>query len=196
MASFYSRNGGFGSNPFTKLRSRHTPHPKILPEAKTEEATPTAAQVAERLCGQAGVAVRFFRPRADVVPYREGKSRCGRKKTIPTECHACPNWKRAYFGVPSAALHALVGDGIRGKRRDIQYLKCQACKTGFTSRLNTPLYRLKTDPERVTLVLLFLAEGGDISVLVRCTRHAEQTVTRWLERTGTAGDYTTASFAS
>jgi IS1 family transposase len=36
----------------------------------------------------------------------------------------------------------------------------------------------------VTLVLMLLANGCDLSVLVRCTPHAEATVTRWLERMG------------
>jgi len=34
------------------------------------------------------------------------------------------------------------------------------------------------------LVLMLLAEGCDISVLVRCSSHCEATITRWLERMG------------
>ena len=35
----------------------------------------------------------------------------------------------------------------------------------FSSRLHTPLYRLKTAENRIVLVLMLLAEGCDISVL-------------------------------
>jgi len=54
----------------------------------------------------------------------------------------------------------------------------------FTSRLHTPLYRMKTDEGHVILVLMLLAEGCDISVLVRCSGHCEVTITRWLECVG------------
>lgn len=77
-----------------------------------------------------------------------------------------------------------MGNGKRAQRQDIQYWKCQACGKKFTSRLQTPLYRMKTDQEKVVLVLMLLANGCDLSVLVRCTPHAEATVTRWLERMG------------
>ncbi len=133
---------------------------------------------------QAGSHLHYFRPRTDVVPYAQIKSPRGRKKMIRTAGHTCPNRKCKYFEVTAEELHALVGDGKRGKNKAIQYFKCQACATRFSSRLYTPLYRLKTDPDRVALVLLFLAEGCDRAMLVRSTRHTEETVTRWLERMG------------
>ncbi|MCB9135846.1 MAG: IS1 family transposase [Anaerolineales bacterium] len=135
---------------------------------------------------QKGLKVQIFRPRTDVVPYRETKSACGRRKTLNTAGYACPNLACAYFAVTDEGLHAVVGNGKRGQRQDIQSWKCQACQKKFTSRLHTPLYRLKTDPEKVVLVLMLLANGCDVSVLVRCTPHAEATVTRWLEKMGGA----------
>ena len=36
----------------------------------------------------------------------------------------------------------------------------------------------------IILSLMLLAEGCDISVLVRCSKHCEATITRWLERAG------------
>lgn len=118
------------------------------------------------------------------MPYPETKSACGRRKTLNTGGHACPNPACAYFAVTDAGLHAGVGNGKRGQRQDIQYWKCQACEKKFTSRLHTPLYRLKTDPEKVTLIQMLLANDCGLSGLVRCTPHAEATVTRWLERMG------------
>jgi IS1 family transposase len=43
---------------------------------------------------------------------------------------------------------------------------------------------MKTDQGHVILVLMLLAEGCDISVLVRCSGHGEATITRWLECVG------------
>jgi IS1 family transposase/transposase-like protein len=103
----------------------------------------------------------------------------------PEHGRPCVSQSRlSYFAVTDATLHAVVGNGKRGQHQDIQYWKCQACEKKFTSRLHTPLYRLKTDPEKVVLVLMLLANGCDLSVLVRCTPHAEATVTRWLEKMG------------
>ncbi|HNB53535.1 MAG TPA: hypothetical protein PK530_16415 [Anaerolineales bacterium] len=64
-----------------------------------------------------------------------------------TAGHTCPNPVCAYFAVTDEALRAVVGNGKRGQRQDIQDRKCQACGKKFTSRLHTPLYRLKTDLE-------------------------------------------------
>jgi transposase-like protein len=156
-----------------------TPFLKSLRSWRLKSRTPEACEACQK-----GLTVQIFRPRTDVVPYREMKSFCGRWKTLNTAGHACPNPICAYFAVTDAGLHAVVGNGKRGQRKDIQYWKCQACGKKFTSRLHTPLYRLKTDSEKVTLVLMLLANGCGLSVLVRCTPHAEATVTRWLERMG------------
>ncbi len=116
------------------------------------------------------------------MPYRETNSACGRRKTLNMAGYACPNPTCAYFEGTDAHLHSVVGNGKRGQRQDIQDWKCQASGKKFTRRLQTPLYRMKTDSEKVVLVLL--ANGCDLSVLVRCTPHAEAMVTRWLERMG------------
>ena len=114
--------------------------------------------------------------RREVKPWRECKSSRGRKKLIRTQGHACPNPDCRYFGITDEAVHALVGNGKRGKQGHIQSFKCQCCQTNFSSRRNTPLYHLKTQPDRIEVCLWLLAEGMDISVLVRfhrpCGRHA------------------------
>jgi hypothetical protein len=46
------------------------------------------------------------------------------------------------------------------------------------------LYYLKTAPDRIEMMLWLLAEGVDISIMVRYTGHADSTITRWLERMG------------
>jgi transposase-like protein/IS1 family transposase len=126
--------------------------------------------------------LQVLRSKTDIRPYNECKSRRGRKKTVKTGGFACPNVNCTYCGVTDDTLHALVG---YGSHNGIQRFKCQACAKVFTSRVNTPLYYLKTDPKQVEFVLWFLAEGVDVSVLVRFTGHADATLARWLERRGT-----------
>jgi transposase-like protein len=127
------------------------------------------------------------KPNSDIIPYPQRKSTRGRSKHITTQGSACPNPDCHYFGVSDQRLHAVVGDGKRGVDKHIQYWKCQWCDKRFSSRLHTPLYRLKTAENLIVLVLMLLAEGCDISVLVRCSGHCEATITRWLERAGLHG---------
>jgi IS1 family transposase len=137
---------------------------------------------------QSGVSLSLPRNRRNVKAWSQVKSKRGRKKTIKTQGFACPNVQCAYFGNRDATLHALVGNGKRGKHKHIQTLRCQACRCSFSSRRNTPLYYLKTAPDRVEMCLWLLAEGVDISVLVRFTGHVDATVTRWLLRAGGHGE--------
>ncbi len=72
------------------------------------------------------------------------KSRRGAPKRIDTEGFACPNRQCVYFGNTDACFHALLGDGKHGRAEPIQTFRCQECRTTFSARRNTPLYRLKT----------------------------------------------------
>jgi transposase-like protein/IS1 family transposase len=115
------------------------------------------------------------------VPYSQTKSPRGRKKSVATQGYACPHPHCAYCGITDDAIHALVGYGHHNR---IQRFKCQACRKVFTSRIGTPLYYLKTDLKQVEMVLWFLAEGVDVSVMVRFTGCGDATIARWLERMG------------
>jgi hypothetical protein len=77
-------------------------------------------------------------------PWCEVKSRRGAPKRIDTQGFACPNQQCLYFGITDAHVHALVGDGTHGHAEPIQTFRCQACRTTFSARCHTPLYRLKT----------------------------------------------------
>ena len=79
-----------------------------------------------------------------VRPWREVKSRRGAPKRVNTEGFACPNHQCLYSGITDAHIHALVGDGKHGHAEHIQTFRCQACRTTFSARRDTPLYRLKT----------------------------------------------------
>jgi transposase-like protein len=119
-----------------------------------------------------------------VRPWREGKSRRGAPKRIPTEGFACPNPQCGYCGVTDAHIHALVGDGKHGQSERIQTFRCQACRTTFTARRDTPLYRLKTPSYHVAMVLSALAEGLDPSAAERIFGFRQATITTWLTRAG------------
>jgi IS1 family transposase len=62
--------------------------------------------------------------------------------------------------------------------------RCQACRTTFTARRNTPLYRLKTSSQQIAMVLSALAEGLDPSAAERVFGFRQATITTWLFRAG------------
>jgi IS1 family transposase len=119
-----------------------------------------------------------------VKPWGEVKSTRGRKKKYATQGYACLNPACACFGHTDERIHALVRHTTRGKDKDIPYRCCQACQTVFSSRKGTPLYYLKTKPERVEMVVWFVAEGVDYAVMVRYTGHKDAAMARWLDRMG------------
>jgi hypothetical protein len=113
------------------------------------------------------------------------KSRRGAPKRVNTAGFACPNQQCRYFGNTDAQIHALVGDGKHGQAEQIQTLRCQACRTTFTARRHTPLYRLKTPSRKVAMVLSALAEGLDpISPPSGSQDYRQATITTWLTRAG------------
>lgn len=124
------------------------------------------------------------RASAPIRPWREVKSRRGAPKRIPTDGFACPTRTCTYYQVTDAQIHALVGDGTHGKHERIQTFRCQACKTTFSARRDTPLYRFKTPTQRVGEGLTALAEGLDIAAAERVFGHRHATIMNWLTRAG------------
>jgi transposase-like protein len=115
---------------------------------------------------------------ASVRPWHEVKSRRGAPKRVNTEGFACPNRKCPYSGITDAHIHTLVGDGKHGHAERIQTFRCQACRTTFSARLHTPLYRLKTPSHQIGMVLTALAEGLDPSAAERVFGYRQATITR------------------
>src|SRR5215470_12068739 len=64
-------------------------------------------------------------------------------------------------GTPMRTSTRLFGDGKHGRVEQIQTFRCQKCRTTFSARRDTPLYRLKTPSQQVAMVLAALAEGLD-----------------------------------
>ena len=100
----------------------------------------------------------------EVEPYAERKSTRGRKKEISTADFACLNALCEIFDITDEQMHALVGNGKRGIKNDIQQFRCQSCKTDFSCRRNTQLYSLKTASDRIEMILRLLQRSS----LCRC----------------------------
>jgi transposase-like protein len=81
-------------------------------------------------------------------------------------------------------MHALVGDGTHGQTERIQTFRGPACRTTFSARRHTPLYRLKTTSQQIGIVLSALAEGLDLSEASRVFGYRQATITTWLTRAG------------
>ena len=155
------------------------PAPKKKKKPRLHPRTPKACPQC-RAGAQAGEEQAAQRPA--VIPWSQVKGPGGPKKTVNTEGHACPCKACVYYGIRDAEIHALVGCGTHGKKERIQDLRCQACRTKFSVRLNTPLHRLKTSAEKFATVLSALAEGLDVAAAARVFGVSEATIDRWRER--------------
>jgi transposase-like protein len=121
-----------------------------------------------------------------VRPWREVKSRRGAPKRVNTQGFACPNHQCPYVGITDAHVHALVGDGTHGHAERIQTFRCQACRTTFSARRHTPLYRLKTPSHQIAVVLTALAEGLDPSEAWRVFGYRQATISSLSDSRGLA----------
>ncbi len=101
-----------------------------------------------------------------------------------TEGFACPNPQCAYFGITDGQIHALVGDGKHGHAEQIQTFRGPACRTTFSARRHTPLYRLKTPAHQIAMVLSALAEGLDSSAAERVFGFRQATITSHKDSSG------------
>jgi hypothetical protein len=59
-----------------------------------------------------------------------------------------------------------------------------ACRTTFSARRHTPLYRLKTPSQQIAMVLSARAFGLDPSAAERVFGYRQATLTTWLTRVG------------
>jgi transposase-like protein len=89
-----------------------------------------------------------------------------------------------YYKDTDADYHALRWDGTRNACEDTDQWECAACGSKHTARLGTPLYGLKTSSERVALVTHLAMKGMSIADLSEVLGHSQETITRWLVRSG------------
>ncbi len=117
-------------------------------------------------------------------PWSEVKSRRGRPKTHDTDGQACMEPSCEYYKDTDGTHHALRWDGTRNKGEATPNLECGACGSKHTMRLGTPMYRLKTASERVVLATHLAMKGMSMADISEVLGHSEETVTRWLARSG------------
>jgi len=117
-------------------------------------------------------------------PWGEVKSRRGRPKIHDSNGQACMKPGCVYYKETDAAYHALRWDGRRNACEATDQWECGACGSKHTARLGTPLYGLKTGSERVKLAAHLAMKGMSIAAISEVLGHSEETVTRWLERSG------------
>ena len=78
----------------------------------------------------------------------------------------------------------LFGDCKHGYAERIQTFRYQACRTTFSARRHTPLYRLKTPSRQIAMVLTARVSGLDPSEARRIFGYRQATITIWLSRAG------------
>lgn len=124
-----------------------------------------------------------------VKPWRAGKSRRGPSKRVCTAGHACPNPACDYHGNTEATFHALVGNGLR---KGVQQFKCQACRTRFSCRLGTALFRLRTSARAIGQALLAFNLGLSAAEVQLRMGHSDTTLVLRLD----AVDYSRWAYGS
>jgi hypothetical protein len=117
-------------------------------------------------------------------PWSEVKSARGRPKTHDTDGQACMEPRCEYYRDTDGMHHTLRWDGTRNKCEAPPGVECGACGSKHTMRLGTPMYQLKTTSERVTMATHLAMKGMSITDISEVMGHSEETVTRWLERSG------------
>jgi transposase-like protein len=89
-----------------------------------------------------------------------------------------------YYRDTDGTHHALRWDGTRNQGEATPSVECGACGSKHTTRLGTPMYGLKTASERVALATHLAMKGLSIADISEVLGHSEETVTRWLVRSG------------
>jgi len=94
---------------------------------------------------------------------------------------SCPNEQCNHYGI--VALGNIVGNGTyqtqSGKVR--KYI-CQKCSKNFSERTNTAFYDLRTEEEKVILVLKLILKGMSLRGIVDVLDSRLDTVLGWLQR--------------
>jgi transposase-like protein len=153
---------------------------------KAEERLPRQWQPAsDQACEQCrgSVPVTVVQASRSAPPYVGCKRRRGAKKRLSSRVMPARVGNACISGTPTQRNTRWWATGKLGADQH-QRWRCQACGMTFSCRRGTVRYYLKSELSQVALALWFLAEGVDISVLVRCTGRHEATLTRWLARSG------------
>ncbi|MCJ7555975.1 MAG: hypothetical protein MUP90_03555 [Gammaproteobacteria bacterium] len=89
----------------------------------------------------------------------------------------CPN-----IDCPARGKEGKGNIGVHSRREE-RYI-CQVCGQTFSGTKGTLFYRLRTDSERVMLVITLLAYGCPLQAIVKAFGFDERTVKDWWQRSG------------
>ena len=95
---------------------------------------------------------------------------------------ACPNPDCPAYGQRGQGnlrLHGWSGSGHR-----IRCLHCATCGTDFSERANTPLFGLRTTPDKLVAIAEHLADGCGVRATARLCKVGRNTVLRFTQRFG------------
>ena len=103
----------------------------------------------------------------------------GRRRSIDTDMHFCPNNDCKYYGWLARGNICSNGHPNSGKWRQ---LKCIVCGTFFIEVQGTIFYRSKASPDKIILALKVMAEGMGIQSTARALDLDANTVQSWLKQ--------------
>jgi IS1 family transposase/transposase-like protein len=105
----------------------------------------------------------------------------GRRRSVDTRSHYCPNERCAYYGWVGLGNIRSNGHAHRSRWRQ---LECVVCHTYFMETINTIFYRKRVPAELIWQVLTALAEGLGIRATARVFDLDPNTVEAWLRQAG------------
>ena len=120
-------------------------------------------------------------PNSSPSAWTAHKSNRGRKKSIDSAGHFCPNPDCSYYLDSDPQIHALVSNGRHGQQAIRQWV-CQACGTYVSDRHDTAMSNLKRPLVDVVWTLALLNRGVSQADAARHHRHDPRTVRVWLKR--------------
>jgi hypothetical protein len=109
------------------------------------------------------------------------RSKRGRKKSVDSMGHFCPNPDCKYHENRDPKTHALVSNGRHG-RQGIRQWVCQACGTYVSERHDTVMSNLKKHPDDVARTLEMLNRGASQADVAAHHKHTPRTVRTWLKK--------------
>jgi LacI family transcriptional regulator len=71
-----------------------------------------------------------------------------------------------------------------GKARDVRFVRCRTCRTEFSERKGTPLFRSHLPMAEIVSIVEHLMEGDGQRKTARLTHHDEWTIARYQRLTG------------
>lgn len=153
-----------------------TPLPTKRIKKRTKEPQPFPGLIHKPLCAACERTVAP-RPQAPCVPPSQLTFTRGRRRTIDTERHFCPESDCAYCGWPGRGN--IRSNGHPGGKPWRQ-LQCVSCHGYFQETHGTPFHGKHVEPQKLVWAIGALAEGLGIRAVARVFEADANTILGWL----------------